>query len=119
MENRNTEGPGKFGSNALVCGACGHTYCYVHSDAHPGKTCRQYERGRRAEERAAAHIAQFTRPCPGCKQPIEKSTGCNHMTCPTCHTNFCWLCGRKIGDDTCKKKEGAFWLSQSLTSLLD
>ena len=22
------------------------------------------------------------------------------MTCPTCNTNFCWLCGRKIGGGT-------------------
>ena len=70
---------------------------------HPGESCRQFERKTRASEKlAAAHIAQFARPCPGCKQPIEKSGGCNHMTCPNpaCGTNFCWLCGRTIGGGT-------------------
>ncbi|QRW02411.1 protein ligase [Ceratobasidium sp. AG-Ba] len=33
--------------------------------------------------------------CPGCKTPIEKSEGCNHMTCttPACNTHFCYVCG--------------------------
>mmetsp|Transcript_24892 Transcript_24892/g.67232 ORF Transcript_24892/g.67232 Transcript_24892/m.67232 type:complete len:85 (-) Transcript_24892:34-288(-) len=71
-------------SNRLTCAACSYQYCYVHSDAHPGQGCRQYERKRREEERAAeAYIAEFTRRCPNrdCKQPISKSSGCNHMTC--------------------------------------
>ena len=75
----NTDGP-TFFSNTLTCGVCSYKYCYLHSDAHPGKSCREFEREHRGDERlAAAHIAQFTRPCPGCKQPIEKSSGCNHV----------------------------------------
>jgi hypothetical protein len=88
------------GGGGEATAGCGHVYCFVHSDAHPGQTCRQYERAHRAEEKAtAAAIGAFARPCPGCKQPIEKSGGCNHMTCPNpgCGVSFCWLCGRKIG----------------------
>ena len=111
----NTVGP-KAGSNRLVCGesgdavdeekgkgsdggGCSHVYCFVHSDQHQGESCRQFElRHRQQEASAAAFISQFSRPCPGCKQPIEKSGGCNHMTCPNpaCKCDFCWLCGRKI-----------------------
>ena len=48
-------------------------YCFVHSDSHAGKTCKQHERETREQDRAAAaHISQYARPCPGCKQ----------VTCP-------------------------------------
>ncbi|KAF9231835.1 hypothetical protein BU15DRAFT_55690, partial [Melanogaster broomeanus] len=32
---------------------------------------------------------------PGCKTPILKESGCNHMTCisPGCNTHFCYVCG--------------------------
>jgi hypothetical protein len=36
----------------MVCpgASCGHSFCYHHSDAHPGRTCREYELSRREEE---------------------------------------------------------------------
>lgn len=36
--------------------------------------------------------------CPGCRTPIQKESGCNHMTCmtPGCNTHFCYKCGDRI-----------------------
>lgn len=34
-----------------------------------------------------------SRSCPSCRANIEKMYGCNKMTCTSCHTHFCWLCG--------------------------
>jgi len=34
--------------------------------------------------------------CPGCKQTVDLGSGCNHMTCHFCHTNFCFLCGEEV-----------------------
>lgn len=84
----------------LTCENCGLVFCFLHSNAHPGQTCRQYERARRAEEKmAAAAVAACSRRCPGCRTPIMRDGGCNHMTCSNCSANFCWLCGRDLGID--------------------
>ena len=35
-------------------------------------------------------ISDSTRPCPKCKEPIEKNAGCDQMFCTSCHTGFDW-----------------------------
>ncbi|EDR14624.1 uncharacterized protein LACBIDRAFT_305441 [Laccaria bicolor S238N-H82] len=37
------------------------------------------------------------RYCPGCHIPIQKESGCNHMTCVGCYMHFCYRCGEAIG----------------------
>jgi hypothetical protein len=39
------------------------------------------------------------RLCPNCKAHIEKSEGCNHMTCYYCEFQFCWICGETYTQD--------------------
>ncbi|KAF8527956.1 RWD-domain-containing protein [Hysterangium stoloniferum] len=34
--------------------------------------------------------------CPGCKLHVQKSMGCNHMTCIKCGQHFCYRCGSKL-----------------------
>ncbi|WVW82357.1 hypothetical protein I302_104364 [Kwoniella bestiolae CBS 10118] len=37
-----------------------------------------------------------TSPCSGCGVRVEKSHGCNHMTCGRCNAHFCYRCGASI-----------------------
>ena len=30
--------------------------------------------------------------CPNCKYYSEREGGCNHITCPACKVQWCWLC---------------------------
>ncbi|KAJ3718283.1 hypothetical protein C8R42DRAFT_675575 [Lentinula raphanica] len=41
-------------------------------------------------------LADSSTPCPGCNVHIEKSVGCNHMTCTKCKQHFCYRCGTKL-----------------------
>lgn len=92
-------------SSRVKCGNCGHNFCKDHGDAHEGKSCVQFvweirknESGLESNER---FIERTTRPCPVCKVPTFKYTGCCHMTCRECarrkvDTHWCWVCGQHI-----------------------
>ena len=86
-------------SPAMTCEKCGYEFCFEHSNAHPGKTCQQYEAKTREDvlRMRAAVKAMGARPCPHCKCDTLKNSGCNHMTCSRCRKEWCWLCGRKLG----------------------
>jgi len=42
------------------------------------------------------YLTDNTKQCPKCRAPIQKSEGCNKMTCNKCGTHFCYLCGNKL-----------------------
>ncbi|KZT55752.1 hypothetical protein CALCODRAFT_484519 [Calocera cornea HHB12733] len=95
-----------------TCHACQTTWCTLHDVPHPGLTCAQYERRRSGplglglggemgkerwrERRVRWWIGRRTRSCPGCGTHIERSEGCDHITCyppAGCGYHFCWRCG--------------------------
>ncbi|KAN0037927.1 hypothetical protein ACTA71_000099 [Dictyostelium dimigraforme] len=43
-------------------------------------------------------IVENTTICGRCKFPVEKSWGCNHMTCTRCRYEFCYSCGKDYSD---------------------
>ncbi|KAJ5815564.1 hypothetical protein N7474_007341 [Penicillium riverlandense] len=47
------------------------------------------------EERRMRNLA----PCPRCKAITEKISGCGHMSCPICGTEWCFFCVKEIPDD--------------------
>ena len=36
-----------------------------------------------------------TKRCPKCRIRIQKTGGCQHMTCQRCKYEFCWICAKK------------------------
>ena len=43
-------------------------------------------------EASEQYVRECTKPCPGCRAPIEKNSGSNHMTCVICKFEMCWIC---------------------------
>jgi len=79
----------------MKCHRCGVEFCFHHSTAHAGRSCEAYRQQMDKDE----HYARQTgRPCPGCGILTEKNGGCNHMTCPQCKQEWCWICGDGIDD---------------------
>ena len=37
--------------------------------------------------------------CPGCNIPIQKTYGCDHMTCDQCQTHFCNVCFMRLNNN--------------------
>ncbi|KAL4251054.1 hypothetical protein ABKN59_006187 [Abortiporus biennis] len=56
------------------------------------KLVKQYE-----EEQATKDwLSESTTSCPNCRVSVEKSMGCNHMTCSKCGQHFCYRCGDRL-----------------------
>ncbi|KAF1938647.1 hypothetical protein EJ02DRAFT_354090 [Clathrospora elynae] len=83
----------------FCCKVCNKAHCITHNVAwHKGETCSEYDYRKnkylkRAEELATQKLMRdTTKKCPGCKRKVEKSYGCDHMTCTKCKHEFCWQC---------------------------
>lgn len=53
-------------------------------------------RNHEEETQNRQYIESNTQKCPCCAVRIEKSMGCNHMTCRSCHTHLCYRCGTRL-----------------------
>jgi ariadne-1 len=78
---------------------CGWSFCFrCGEEAHRPLGCkllRKWVEKNADEAENVTWILANTKPCPKCKNPIEKNQGCMHMTC-RCGFQFCWLC---LADD--------------------
>eukprot|EP00026_Physarum_polycephalum_P006470 Phypoly_transcript_06513.p1 GENE.Phypoly_transcript_06513~~Phypoly_transcript_06513.p1 ORF type:complete len:557 (+),score=99.32 Phypoly_transcript_06513:24-1694(+) len=98
-----------------ACTNCGFSFCTNCMQSwHPSRACKSGEgvvesmRQRaisakkdqlekiKAEIESVAWMVGHTKMCPKCKIPIEKTEGCNKMTCFKCGQYFCWNCRKAI-----------------------
>ncbi|RMY35328.1 hypothetical protein D0865_13938 [Hortaea werneckii] len=87
--------------NFMDCASCRFKQCLRHQGAwHAGETCEQYEyrssgaKARADEAKTEATLKTMSKLCPNkqCGWRIEKTGGCEHMTCRRCRHEFCWQC---------------------------
>jgi len=103
-------------SHSVDCGG-GHFFCWeCGGEAHAPLACGLWKtwlaRSARADPSKLLEPAPVTtsssasqsrlnslvwlvshlKPCPNCRATIQKTEGCNHMRCPKCRHDFCWVC---------------------------
>ena len=82
----------------LKCTSCDLEWCFkCHAPWHEGMTCKAFKTGEKqfhhwTKERRSDKIPNCQK-CPLCRVYIERSAGCNRMTCKRCGSEFCYLCG--------------------------
>ncbi|XP_074283882.1 putative E3 ubiquitin-protein ligase ARI5 [Silene latifolia] len=93
---------------------CSHCFCWNCSEEpHRPVECKVVAKwvGKMRLEKedflCTNWIRTYTKPCPKCKRPIEKVSGCDNMICGVpCRHRFCWLCLNELRPDyrhTCNK----------------
>ncbi|KAL1726962.1 hypothetical protein EV714DRAFT_218274 [Schizophyllum commune] len=78
--------------SALACSWC-------KESAHPGAACGENQA---AEAVRALARASGWQTCPECKNIVELSQGCFHMTC-RCRAQFCYLCAARWKNCRCRQ----------------
>ncbi|KAK4068634.1 uncharacterized protein Triagg1_7282 [Trichoderma aggressivum f. europaeum] len=75
-------------SNCLrpTCSACHESHVGMSCEEHHYMISEGYQEFRKLKEDLGI------KDCPSCKTPLEKISGCNHMTCTVCNCHICWVC---------------------------
>lgn len=95
---RSVELPLAAGARAAsVTCACGECFCFSCSSSPPHEpaTCCQWKDFKKVHNEEAGWLQRHTTPCTGCRAPIERRDGCNHMRCTVCNHEFCFACGSR------------------------
>ncbi|XP_076128234.1 E3 ubiquitin-protein ligase RNF217 [Alosa pseudoharengus] len=83
----------------VQCSKCQFVWCFrCHAPWHDGLKCRDYRKGDKLLRDWASvieHGQRNAQKCPRCKIHIQRTEGCDHMTCTQCNTNFCYRCGER------------------------
>jgi len=89
----------KDGQNLIQanCPECNKTFCTkCHVAWHVNMKCEEYQKQLLNPDLLKLIRSQNWKQCPHCKEGVEKASGCNHMKCIQCKTEFCYSCGEKI-----------------------
>jgi hypothetical protein len=92
----------------LDCPTCKKKYCLnCRVEYHKGFTCDEYKIVKDPEKLDKAFtdfvVGQKFKQCPHCQYWVERSAGCDHMTC-RCGKSFCYKCGGIYGSCECQQE---------------
>ncbi|CEI41708.1 unnamed protein product [Fusarium venenatum] len=86
----------------FTCARCFTPTCTACHASHPGISCSE-NKGNGSddiEKLIKAKKDMGVKDCPKCTTAIQKSEGCNHMTCQACRTHICWVCMATFAQDS-------------------
>lgn len=109
-----------------TCHKCGHEWeeSWRKQSSLPRrivKWVRAFWNGEVSDRQSELWKYNNAKTCPGCGSSIQKSSGCNHMTCKKCNAEFCYVCEQPYpcGNFMCHdKKHRAIFSSAWLTGLV-
>jgi len=107
--------------NSADCPRCLFVFCTLCEESrHPGVECVgpetklkilqqkaagggqdavQQLRIKEQEYKSLIEVQKISKSCPACGMAIQRTEGCNKMTCSSCGSYFCWLCNADISVD--------------------
>jgi hypothetical protein len=79
---------------AYMCPKCFEPLCTSCHSRHGDYTCAEYKDIASGGYEALVKLKRELniKDCPKCTTPMEKTEGCNHMTCAGCKAHICWVC---------------------------
>ncbi|VUC35655.1 unnamed protein product [Clonostachys rosea] len=80
--------------STFTCEKCLASICTACHTSHPGVTCAQHQGDSSGDLQALDKVKKELgiQDCPRCEFSMEKTGGCNHMTCQRCSCHICWVC---------------------------
>jgi hypothetical protein len=69
--------------NLIECVQCHGSFCFVHSNSHPGKSCEEFNI-EQSKNKSVILMQRITQPCPRCQAPTIKNGGCSQIRCSVC-----------------------------------
>lgn len=77
-----------------TCTNCLQPTCAACHEPHTGMSCVDYREFKSGNRVALLELKKKLgiKDCPKCTTPIEKTDGCNHITCGACQAHICWVC---------------------------
>lgn len=89
----------------FVCGSCSVELCTTcHLEYHPYLSCEEYREFKQDPDASLKEWCkgkEDVKRCPGCGFTIEKTEGCNHISCK-CGKHICWVCVESFdSSDSC------------------
>ncbi|KAF6832916.1 hypothetical protein CPLU01_05865 [Colletotrichum plurivorum] len=87
----NADGPRKR-ARAYICGGCLKSTCTSCGQFHPGVSCAEHKYAASWNDKEFEKVKGQLgiKDCLRCGTSIQKSDGCNHMTCGSCGVQICW-----------------------------